>query len=228
MEIGATSAKEYATACTAETALDFWRYSSSVAHHAYIIPDGCRDLIFAEQTGQSLRWFISGLSYSSERVHLTADTETLGIRLRPGVRIDEALLSNWIEKNNPAHLVLGDSLDEFCTLRSSTIEILDCLKSGILSVGGAASALGVSSRTLQREVQKQTGVSPHFWISLARVRRAACRLKDDPSAAETAVSCGYADQAHLCRDIRRWFGVTPTALIRDETLWRQLEQTGYA
>ena len=96
-----------------------------------------------------------------------------------------------------------------------------------LPLKDAAGALGVSTRTLQREVKKQTGVSPLFWMSLARVRRAGRSLNEKSSAAETAVSCGYSDQAHLCRDIRRWFGVTPTCLANHAALLSQLDQTGY-
>ncbi|MEL6962117.1 MAG: helix-turn-helix domain-containing protein [Pseudomonadota bacterium] len=228
MEIDVTSAEECAATCTAESALDFWRYSSPVEHDAVILPDGCRDLILSEQAGRSRRWFISDLGHRSERVWLSGETETLGIRLKPGVQIDEALLLTWISENGPSALMAGSVLDEFCRLHASTKEILDCLKSGLGSVGGAAARLGVSTRTLQREVQKRTGESPLFWMSLARVRRAARRLRDDPSPAELAISCGYADQAHLCRDIKRWFGVTPKGLLHDETLWRQLDQTGYA
>ncbi|MGI9490577.1 MAG: helix-turn-helix domain-containing protein [Geminicoccaceae bacterium] len=159
---------------------------------------------------------------------MTAETETLGLRLKPGAQIDERALSSWIGANDPYSLAVGDTLDEFCTISPSTTDILDCLKSGIHSVKEAASTLGMSTRTLQREIRKQTGVSPLFWMSLARVRRAGRRLSEESSAAETAVSCGYSDQAHLCRDIRRWFGVTPTCLVDHPTLLSQLAQTGYA
>ena len=228
MEAEFISAQEIAAKCTADCALDFWRYSSVVKHDSLVIPDGCRDLIFAQRTRWALRWFVSDLQLSTRRVHLTAETETLGIRLKPGVQIDERALSSWIGTNDPNSLAVGDTLDEFCTVFPSTTDILDCLKSGIHSVKEAASTLGVSTRTLQREVRKQTGVSPHFWMSLARVRLAGRHLNEESSAAETAISCGYADQAHLCRDIRRWFGVTPTRLVDHPTLLSQLGQTGYA
>lgn len=228
MEIEFGSAQEIAAKCTAESALDYWRYSSAGRHDALVIPDGCRDLIFAQQTGQVLRWFVSDLGHTSERVELTSDTEILGIRLKPGVQIDERALSSWIGMNGPSSLAVGNTLDEFCTLVPSTRDILDCLKSGIHSVREAASVLSVSTRTLQREVRKKTGVSPLFWISLARVRRAGRSLGDKTCAAETAYSYGYSDQAHLCRDIKHWFGVTPTRLVDQGALLSQLDQTGYA
>lgn len=228
MKIEFGSAQEIAVKCTAKSALDFWRYSSAREDSSLVIPDGCRDLIFTQQVERQLRWFVSDLGHTSERVRLTADTEMLGIRLKPGMQIDERALSDWIGTNEPFSLAIGDILDEFCTLLPSTIGILDCLKSGIHSVREAAGALGVSTRTLQREVRKQTGVSPQFWMSLARVRRAGRSLDEGANAAETAYSCGYSDQAHLSRDIRRWFGVTPTCLVNDTALLSQLDQIGYA
>jgi AraC-like DNA-binding protein len=36
---------------------------------------------------------------------------------------------------------------------------------------------------------------------------------DDPIA-DVAFTVGYADQAHMTREMRRWFGVTPAAMRR--------------
>ncbi len=112
MEIEFGSAQEIVAKCTAESALDYWRYSSAGRYDGLVIPDGCRDLIFAQQTGQVLRWFVSNLGHISERVELTSDTEILGIRLKPGVQIDERALSSWIGTNH--HPAGSDCSNQSC------------------------------------------------------------------------------------------------------------------
>lgn len=49
-----------------------------------------------------------------------------------------------------------------------------------------------------------------------------------PALAEVAHGSGYADQAHLSRELRSWFGITPSALRRSTPLAAQLRSPGYA
>lgn len=67
---------------------------------------------------------------------------------------------------------------------------------------------------LIRSVKRATGLTPHAHILQARVDRARRMLLDGTPAAEAAIAAGFCDQAHLIRQFRRHYGVTPGALIR--------------
>lgn len=85
---------------------------------------------------------------------------------------------------------------------------------GGAAVGGLARRLGVSERTVHRDVLAATGLPPR---SLSRVRRfqaAVAMLRaGGSSVASVAAACGYADQPHLTREVRRFAGLPPAALV---------------
>jgi AraC-like DNA-binding protein len=75
----------------------------------------------------------------------------------------------------------------------------------------------VSERTLERRFVRAAGLRPAELRRLARFRR-ALRLR---AAGETrwsmlAAGAGYADQAHLAREFRRFAGVTPTEWVAEQ------------
>jgi AraC-like DNA-binding protein len=78
----------------------------------------------------------------------------------------------------------------------------------------AAGAIGLSSRDLQRRLQRQ-GVSYSGILRDARVRRAARAMLDGAmleaptSLAEIGYAAGFADQAHFTREFRRILGASP-------------------
>lgn len=214
------------TQVSAKTALDTWLFQTETCVEMPIIPDDCRDFIFKRMPSGAICWSISSLDAATNQVSINAGTDMVGVRLRPGTQINKAALLKWSRCHDPLELLDVDRLDEFCTLRISTVEILDCLK-GATSVGSAASELGVSVRTLQREVKQTTGVTPKFWLSLARVRQTCRRLATCQDLAEASVVFGYADQSHMTRDIKRWLGVTPIVFMANQELHQQLCQRGY-
>ncbi len=72
-------------------------------------------------------------------------------------------------------------------------------------------------RSLRRHFARDIGLSPKQWLKLCRLdsvlRDAALRDSAQPLAA-VALDHGFADQAHLARDIARLASTTPTALRR--------------
>lgn len=83
-----------------------------------------------------------------------------------------------------------------------------------LSLAALAAEAGLNVSYLIRSVKRATGLTPHAHIVQARVDYARRMLLDGVPAAEAAVSAGFCDQAHLIRQFRRHYGVTPGALIR--------------
>ena len=141
--------------------------------------------------------------------------------------MDEQALLRWASCNDPQDLLETDRLDEFCERQSSATEALECLQSGVSSVAEAARCLGVSSRTLQRTLKQLTGETPHFWFALARVRRACRSLRDFERLADAALAFGFADQAHMTREVKSWLGATPAAIKPGTALFSRLNQSGY-
>ena len=68
---------------------------------------------------------------------------------------------------------------------------------------------GLSPFHLVRVFERQTGITPHAYLTQARVERARALLAGQDRLADIAASCGFADQAHLTRLFKRHVGVTP-------------------
>ena len=79
-----------------------------------------------------------------------------------------------------------------------------------------ASALGCSTRTLQRRYARLVGVSPKWVLTRYRLQEAALELERDAGAdlAEVAHRLGWYDQSHLSADLRRVLGTTPGRYAR--------------
>ncbi|RRR98351.1 helix-turn-helix domain-containing protein [Glycomyces terrestris] len=73
--------------------------------------------------------------------------------------------------------------------------------------------LGFSERQLRRRVEDAAGYGPKTLEQVLRFRRAtaAAGAEGRPAWARIAAETGYADQAHLSRQVRRWSGRPPTA-----------------
>jgi AraC-like DNA-binding protein len=85
---------------------------------------------------------------------------------------------------------------------------------GQVRMAELARALGVSERTLHRDVLDGAGVPPKLLARVLRFQRAVTLLRSGGGAdlASVALACGYSDQAHLSREVRELAGVTPTVL----------------
>lgn len=76
-----------------------------------------------------------------------------------------------------------------------------------------ARVAGVSPSHFTRAFRASTGQSPHQYVLRQRLERARKALvTTDTGIAEIADTCGFADQSHLTRTMRRQLGVTPSAL----------------
>ncbi|NUQ88662.1 MAG: AraC family transcriptional regulator, partial [Glycomyces artemisiae] len=87
-----------------------------------------------------------------------------------------------------------------------------------------ARALGFSERQLRRRVAAAFGYGPKTLEQILRFRRATAA--GERGWARTAAEEGYADQAHLARQVRRWSGVPPTRLRLHRALPRLEDPDG--
>jgi AraC-like DNA-binding protein len=87
--------------------------------------------------------------------------------------------------------------------------------SGQRSVAQLAAEIGVSSRQLARRFQTAVGVSPKEFSRVSRflyVLR-CLRERKRENLTETALACGYFDQAHFNHEFREFAGMTPGQLM---------------
>ena len=88
---------------------------------------------------------------------------------------------------------------------------------GLARVGALARTAGLSDRQLERRFRSAVGLAPKLFSRIVRFQRVVRLARRSAQAgwAETAARCGYADQAHLVRDVRAFSGATPSALRAD-------------
>ena len=73
--------------------------------------------------------------------------------------------------------------------------------------------VGLSPQRLRALARQQLGMPLARWRVWTRLRRAAEALQRGQSLADAAVAAGFADQAHLNRQMREMMGLTPAALL---------------
>jgi len=149
----------------------------------------------------------------------------VGFRLKPGASIDQSRLLHAIEIEHDSD-VIANRIRETCFLSSSVHEALASLASST-TVTEAAGQSGVRPRTFQRRLLRETGHPPQFWLQLARVRRAARGLATAKSLAELAVDAGFSDQAHMTRQFRLWFAITPAQFATNTVMRNLVHEPGY-
>jgi AraC-like DNA-binding protein len=85
---------------------------------------------------------------------------------------------------------------------------------GRVRVRALAVELGWSPRRLIDRFRDHLGLPPKAAARVIRFNRAVTALSSGtPQIAQVATACGYADQAHLGRELRELGGITPTQLV---------------
>lgn len=85
---------------------------------------------------------------------------------------------------------------------------------GGVTVGAVVGQTGMSRSTFVRRFDEEVGLTPKRWAALARFQRAVGLLAmGNGGLADIAARCGYADQAHMTRDFRRFGQITPATYL---------------
>ena len=74
-------------------------------------------------------------------------------------------------------------------------------------VDAIAAVCGLSARHLQRRVRAAFGYGPKTLTRILRMQRAVVLARRGTPFAEVSATAGYADQAHLARDVKALAGV---------------------
>ncbi|MGW0600865.1 DUF6597 domain-containing transcriptional factor [Streptomyces sp. NPDC002776] len=189
-----------------------------------VLPDGCMDLLWHEG-----RLSVAG---ADTRAHLTEGEagSWVGVRFFPGSapaflgvpahelrdrRVDLADLWPAAEVRRLAGRVDGAAdlpraLEDLVLERAEPPDPLLRRLVGALdagrTVGATADELGLGVRQLHRRALDAFGYGPKTLARILRFRR-ALRLAAEVPFAEAAARAGFADQAHLAREVKELAGV---------------------
>jgi AraC-like DNA-binding protein len=202
------------------------------SEHARILPDGCLDLLwdgrrlFVAGPDSTARWHdsLAGTRYVALRFSGGAGPAVLGVpadELRdqtPGLEdLWPSAEMRFLAERVAADPV--DTLEAFAVERAASWQVdgfgprvLAMAKAG-LPVATMADRLGMSTRQLHRRCLPTFGYGPRRLARVVRMGRALDMARTCAPLAQVATGCGYADQAHLCSEIRDLAGTTPTVLL---------------
>lgn len=123
------------------------------------------------------------------------------------VRVAEAWL---LERRHGVHPYYSTVLRSIDLLRDSSFR---------LGVGELCERLGLSNRHLIRQFRRVVGLTPKTMSRVGRFNAVVAALHGsaDPDWAALAYRHGFADQAHMGREFRRFAGVTPTTFLARRT-----------
>ncbi len=222
--------------------LETWTFTAHTSASSIVLPDGCRDLILHQRNAQAPTCFVSDLSQSAYVVASDAGSSFVGYRFKVGAVFDQsALLKAVVSLRHFDHDSVLPCIADLVRVNDHTTQALSSLAQRS-TVAAAASTCGLSVRSFERMVQQLTHRTPSYWKALARIRAAAafvarislhqCPLAPSTLAKGVALSdiaadYGFADQAHMSREFRRWFGVTPGQFRANTALMETALQMGY-
>jgi AraC-like DNA-binding protein len=87
---------------------------------------------------------------------------------------------------------------------------------GVISVDQLAQKCNVSSRTLERQAYSNLGIGPKEFIRIVRfqtVLKALQKMRTNGSMMQVAYQAGYYDPAHFTREVKKYSGLTPSAIF---------------
>ncbi len=84
---------------------------------------------------------------------------------------------------------------------------------GLINIDRVAKKAGISSRHLERKFKERVGLSPKQLSRSLRFKHFVSSKMQNPEESwlDTALDCGYYDQAHMIRDFKYYTGLCPSA-----------------
>ena len=201
---------------------------------ACVMPDGCVDVVWF--AGQLM---VAGPATVAVQVPAAPGHDSCGVRFRVaaagpalGVPVDSLrdltvpLAALWGAEARRLRDAVGRAPDRATALRrlvrglAQPRDPMDqaARRAAVLAVSRpfheVSRELGFSERQLRRRLERAVGYGPRTLGRVIRLQRFLQGCERDRSAplAGLAADAGYADQAHLARDCRRFTGRTPSAL----------------
>ena len=222
----------------------YWFSRGGAATHV-VLPDGCVDLVVAISGRASTVWVYGTATQrttlSTDPAERYLGVRFLPGQARHFLNMSAGELTDSAEQVS-GHEALGlAGAPWFATGTRDLFQSLDALLLGVLarrtprrlaldrvlqrlhdtphgSLTALAADCGLSRRQLERQCRTHVGVAPAQFAMIRRCHRVLSALSQTPaglSLATLAAAAGYADQSHMTRELRRFTGLTPGALLRD-------------
>ncbi|MCF1596397.1 helix-turn-helix domain-containing protein [Streptomyces muensis] len=203
-----------------------WTNAPDAPGTGRVLPDGCMDLLWNDG-----RLLVAG---PDTRAYVTegAPSAWAGLRFGPGtapaffgvpgyelrdrrVELGELWPAAEVRRLQGRVAAAADpatALEEVVLERAATPSdpLLDRLVGALHAgrpVAATADELGVGARQLHRRSLAAFGYGPKTLARILRLQRALALAREGVGFAETAVRTGFADQAHLARDVKELAGL---------------------
>ena len=198
-----------------------------------VLPDGCMDLLW-----HGGRLLVAGPDTAAHAVTSPAGTTWTGLRFAPGqapavlgvpaveLRDRRVLLADLVtppvlramtgaveESDDPGRALEDVALRHRRAAPDPVLAAAARLLGRGRGVEEVADALGLGTRTLHRRCLAGFGYGPKVLARVLRLQAALRAARAGRPAALVAAEAGYADQAHLARDVRALTGTTLTRLL---------------
>ncbi|MGW7263863.1 helix-turn-helix domain-containing protein [Streptomyces sp. NPDC054842] len=212
-----------------------WSHGGTGGAARPVLPDGCMDLLWTEG-----RLLVAGPDTRAHVPEGAAGRRWAGVRFYPGTAPAHLGVPAYELRDRRVELAdlwpaaevrrltgrIDAAADPVTALEQVALEravgapppdprvreIVAALRAG-RSVAAAADGLGLGARQLHRCSLAAFGYGPKTLARVLRLQRALALARDGVPFAETAARCGFADQAHLARDVRELAGMPLTELL---------------
>ncbi len=205
-----------------------------------ILPDACIDIVidFINNT-----ICFAGFSKETEDFQLNKNIDYMGVRLKPSIFYllfnieSDKIMDNQIQFSDIEKEI---SINKILDLKN-TNERIECLKHYLLqktkeqkeipfmkivekiyespneqSVTNIAKEFGYNERNLYRVFKRNFGVSPKVLLNILRLHLCLTLiLENKMNLIDIALSCGFYDQSHFIKEIKRYTGISPLKIIDD-------------
>jgi AraC-like DNA-binding protein len=211
------------------------RRAESRQRHYRIVPDGCLDLIWSDGT-----LLVAGPDTGPHLGSSSADASYTGLRFAPGtgptvlglpadeltdrrVPLDsiwphrgvQELTERLASARDPGRLLESVAIEHVERSEPpdpATLAIAGELRAG-RTVAETARRVGFSERQLHRRCLPAFGYGPKTLARVLRMDRALALARAGLPLADVGARAGYADQAHLSREVKALTGVTLLTLV---------------
>ena len=239
------SYREHAPSPALRSRIDcYWtRFASGPASSTRVLPDGCIDILFdvdrgaASIVGVMTRALVSSNAQSTAllgvRFRPGEAPAWLGFAARESRDAFVDLRDAWGSAGTDLASRIAEAPTVEARLRLLDHVLLDRstaprsdlrVRRAIETIGGSrgavdvesvARSVGLGARQLERAFDHWVGVGPKAFARIARLQAFLRQSELAVSWAELALDLGYADQAHLIRDVGKLAGVTPVELRKE-------------
>lgn len=205
-----------------------------------ILPDACIDIVidFANRT-----ICFAGFSKETKDFKLDKNIDYMGARLKPNIFyllfnisankiMDNEIPFSYIEKEISIDSILdlentNERIEYFkkyllqkakVQKKMPFVEIVEKLYENPKeqSVTDIADKLGYNERNLYRVFKLNFGVSPKVLLNILRLHLClTLMLEKKMNLMDIALFCGFYDQSHFIKEIKRYTGISPLKIIED-------------